>query len=265
MNRFLYAEGNPATLIDPTGHYAQGQLCPYGPGECGSWKPGHYTTTAKPTGSGGRSGPAYPLTTAWKTPTPPAAVGLTSGVTRTSPGGANFNDTRRHTSFTYDPYGNLTAKAESASTLTAMAYDAAGRLVSITPASGASAVFTLDALGRHRTRVLSAGGTDTYAYLGSSATVHEISNSATGTTRSLLDIDGTRLAVKTGAAAATFTLFDQLGSLIALVDGTRTITGATRYDCYGETVGSAGSTTSPWRFRGNLDVSPSGDPLLGTA
>jgi RHS repeat-associated protein len=29
MNRFLYAEANPATLIDPTGHYAVwgGQLC----------------------------------------------------------------------------------------------------------------------------------------------------------------------------------------------------------------------------------------------
>jgi hypothetical protein len=28
MNRFLYVEGNPASLIDPTGHYTQGgQTC----------------------------------------------------------------------------------------------------------------------------------------------------------------------------------------------------------------------------------------------
>ena len=165
------------------------------------------------------------------------------------------------TGFTYDPYGNLTGKAESASTLTAMTYDAAGRLTAITPASGTSATFTLDALGRHRTRVLSAGGTDTYAYLGSSETVHEISNTGTGTTRSLLDIDGTRLAIKAGASAATFTLFDALGSLVGLVDGARTITGTTRYDGYGETVATFGTATGPWRFRGNLDVSPTGDPL----
>lgn len=165
------------------------------------------------------------------------------------------------TSFTYDPYGNLTSKAESASTLTAMTYDAAGRLVAITPASGVAATFTLDALGRHRTRVLSSGGTDTYAYLGSSGTVHEVSNTLAGTTRSLLDPGGSRLAVKAGAAAASFTLFDHLGSLIGLVNGSRTITGATRFDGYGETVATTGATVGPWRFRGTLDVSPSGDPL----
>lgn len=52
------------------------------------------------------------------------------------------------TSFTHDPFGNLTGKAESASTLTAMTYDAAGRLTAIAPASGTTATFTLDALGR---------------------------------------------------------------------------------------------------------------------
>ncbi len=30
MNRFLYAEANPATLVDPTGHYAvlDDAICP---------------------------------------------------------------------------------------------------------------------------------------------------------------------------------------------------------------------------------------------
>ncbi len=155
----------------------------------------------------------------------------------------------------------MTAKAESASSQTVMAYDAANRLVAITPASpAAGAVFTLDALGRFRTRVLSPGGTDTYSYLGSSETVAEVSNSATGTTRSLLDAEGSRLAVKAGAGAASFTLFDQLGSLAGLVDGARTITGAYRFDGYGEQVAAAGAT-SPWRFRGNLDISPSADAL----
>ena len=164
-------------------------------------------------------------------------------------------------SFTYDPYGNMTTKAESASTQTVMAYDAANRLTAITPASGTSASFTLDALGRFRTRILATpASTDTYAYLGATETVAEISSSATGTVRSLLDAEGSRLATRAGASAATFTLFDQLGSLIGLVDGTRTITEATRFDGYGEQVAATGAS-SPWRFRGNLDISPSGDAL----
>ena len=36
MNRFLYVEGNPTTLVDPTGHASipSWQLCPYGPEDC---------------------------------------------------------------------------------------------------------------------------------------------------------------------------------------------------------------------------------------
>jgi hypothetical protein len=68
----------------------------------------------------------------------------------------------------------------------------------------------LDALGRFATRLRSSGGTDTYAYLGAGETVAEISNAGSGTIRSMLDLDGSRLATQAGAAAATFTLFDHL-------------------------------------------------------
>ena len=48
MNRFLYAEANPTTLVDPSGHasYQAGQVCPYGPDDCGSvgWSPKNYST-----------------------------------------------------------------------------------------------------------------------------------------------------------------------------------------------------------------------------
>jgi hypothetical protein len=59
MNRFLYVEGNPASLIDPTGHVpAPGQLCPWGPEDCSA--PGvTYTHPASVTGGGGGLGGTY--------------------------------------------------------------------------------------------------------------------------------------------------------------------------------------------------------------
>ncbi len=110
--------------------------------------------------------------------------------------------------------------------------------------------------------MLSTGGTDTYAYLGATETVAEISNSTTGTIRSMLDAGGSRLATRAGSAAATFTLFDHLGSLVGLMNSTGTITEATRFDGYGESVDRYGATVSPWRFRGQLDVSPTASAPL---
>ncbi len=56
MNRFLYALGNPASLIDPTGHYAEGQICNLGPEDCGAinWVP------RSDGGGGGASGLRQP-------------------------------------------------------------------------------------------------------------------------------------------------------------------------------------------------------------
>jgi RHS repeat-associated protein len=165
------------------------------------------------------------------------------------------------TAFTYDAFGNMTRKATGGTATTDMAYDAADRLVSVTPSSGPAATFTLDALGRPWSRTLSPGATDTYAYLGTTETVAEVATSGAPAVRSLLDPDGSRLALRTGTAAAAFTLFDQLGSLVGLLGPDRTITSATRFDGWGETLAHTGTTQSPWGFRGHLDLSPTGDPL----
>jgi len=68
----------------------------------------------------------------------------------------------------------------------------ADRLTSDHPASGTSATFTFDALGRFRTRVLSAGGTGTYGYLGTGEQVVRIPNSGGTTTDSIVDPAGNR-------------------------------------------------------------------------
>ncbi len=168
-------------------------------------------------------------------------------------------------SFVYDAFGNMTSKAETLLTVTSFAYDAANRLTTITPAAGAgtTATFTFDALDRIRTRTLGTGPAESYGYLGATDTAIEVSSvtgGVTTATRSLLDLDGSRLALKTGSTVS-WTLFDELGSLIGLESASRAVTDARRYDCYGETIASVAPTTDPWRFRGSLDVSPTTDPL----
>lgn len=52
LHRFAYAWGNPATLIDPTGHasWQPGQICPWGPDDCAEtdWSPEDYDLPAGP-------------------------------------------------------------------------------------------------------------------------------------------------------------------------------------------------------------------------
>ena len=79
--------------------------------------------------------------------------------------------------------------------------------------------------------------------------------------REQLDIVSAYRELGSYRATAAFTLFDELGSLVGLIGPDRTVTEATRFDGWGETVAHAGTTQSPWGFRGHLDISPSADPL----
>jgi RHS repeat-associated protein len=155
--------------------------------------------------------------------------------------------------FVYDRYGNLTQAPDAANALTTYAYDEASRLKTITPpAGGAAATFTIDPLDRHATRVVS-GVTDTYGYTGPTETTFE---TATTGTRSLLDLDGSRLAVKNGTSVA-WVIFDLHGSVAALCPaGGTTLSDAYRYDGWGQKVASAGTSANPWKYRGLLGIAP---------
>ena len=165
------------------------------------------------------------------------------------------------TAFAYDGYGDMTAKAESGSTVTALAWDVAGRLVSA-GSGGTTATFAPDALGRPWQRSVTGAGTDTYAYVGTSSTAWEVSNSGGSgvTTDSAVDAAG-RYGLRAGASAAAWCLFDLHGSAAGLESGARSVTDAWRYDGWGQTVASTGSSTDPWRYRGALDLSPTASPL----
>jgi RHS repeat-associated protein len=161
--------------------------------------------------------------------------------------------------FTYDRYGNLTQAPNAASAYTTYAYDEANRLTTITPPGvDPAATFTMDPLDRHATRVVS-GVTDTYGYVGPTETTFETGASGT---RSLLDLDGSRLAVKNGSTV-TWLVVDLHGSVAALCSTAGTLTDAYRYDAFGQTIANSGTSTNPWKYRGLLGIAPGSivDPL----
>jgi RHS repeat-associated protein len=163
--------------------------------------------------------------------------------------------------FAYDRYGNLTQSADAASAYTTFSFDEASRLTGITPPSGGAVSFTLDALDRPATRSVAGSGTsDTYGYLATSETAY-LTGSGT-TTGSLLEAEGTRLAVKTGSSVS-WLVFDLHGSVAGLCPaGTSSLADAYRYDGWGRQVAKSGSSTNPYRYRGLLNLGA--DELSGS-
>jgi RHS repeat-associated protein len=164
--------------------------------------------------------------------------------------------------FAYDRFGNLTQGADANSALTTYGYDTGDRLTAISPPGGGATqvTFTLDALDRHATRSLGGTATDAYAYLDAAETAWQTGTGA-GTTGSLLDADGSRLAVKSGSTVS-WLVFDLHGSVVALCTaGTSTVSDAYRFDGFGQQIAQVEPTTNPFRYRGLLNIGA--DAVLG--
>ncbi len=189
-------------------------------------------------------------------------------VSRNGGGGSN--------SFTYDAFGNMTANAESVTSVVNYAYDPAERLTSINATGTANDVtFTYDALDRIRTRILAAS-TDTYSYVGTSEVIARVSNlvspSTTTNFDTITDPAGTRYGLKAVTAGTqTWFLPDLHGNVAGqLASNATTLAQATRYDAWGEIVddwqagGSPSVLPTAFTYQGRYDVSPpgSGTPLL---
>ncbi|MDA8238201.1 MAG: RHS repeat-associated core domain-containing protein, partial [Chloroflexi bacterium] len=113
--------------------------------------------------------------------------------------------------------------------------------------------YTYDALDRRTSR--SAGGTsETYGYVGLSATVGRIDRGGGQVLASAIDALGDRLTV-----GSSWVLPSVRGDVAALLAPGGTAVGdAHRYDPYGVTLAASGSTASPWRFAGRLQEPTSG-------
>jgi YD repeat-containing protein len=151
------------------------------------------------------------------------------------------------TYFSYDRFGNQTQAAVAFNAVTAYAYDAADRLRSITPPGQGATTFALDALGRHATRT-TGSLTDTYAYLGTTETVWQISTGAS--TLSAAREPSGALAALDAAGTDAFALADLHGNTAAVVNAADSAyLSATRYDAYGQTAATYDSGSSYWRVR----------------
>jgi RHS repeat-associated protein len=153
----------------------------------------------------------------------------------------------------YDAYGNQLSASDKSSATTTYTYDAANRLTTINPPTGGQITFAQDPLDRHASRSQGGSTIDTYQYTGPTETAWQTGNATP--TSSLLDVDGSRLAIKTGTNVA-WAVFDLHGSLVGLcaAGSTNTLSDAYRFDGYGQQLTSAGTATNPWRYRGLLNI-----------
>jgi RHS repeat-associated protein len=194
-------------------------------------------------------------------------------------GSTSFSDTGRNGSTAYaytvaalDAAGNASAASTPAASATtpappfttiAYGYDLADRLTGIAPSGSPAVTFTPDALGRHASRSLGGTLADTYAYLGTSATVVRDVTPA-GTLDSALDATGARLAITTSTGAFGWLMADLHGNVAGAVSAAGSaVSDAFRYDAYGRTSASATSALpTPWRYQGRLLENATGSPDL---
>jgi len=119
--------------------------------------------------------------------------------------------------------------------------------------------YTYDALDR---RASCAAGTssETYSYLGTGTTIGRIDRGAGGLLDSVIDAAGARLTV--GGAWLVPTV---RGDVAALLNrGGTAVSDAYRYDPYGLTLASLGTSANPYRFAGRLQEPTSGEYDFGS-
>jgi RHS repeat-associated protein len=128
------------------------------------------------------------------------------------------------------------------------------------PGAAAETTFAYDALGRTAKRTDPAGTTETYDFVGASETIWRSTPSAGSVTTSLVDPAGGRLSVTQGSATG-WTLFDQLGSVAALVDSTSGLAATYRFDGWGNALTSLNPSANPYGFRGSVNLGTDSVPL----
>ena len=169
------------------------------------------------------------------------------------------------TAFAYSPYGDMTTAADADGAQTTHAYDAGSRMTSLTPSGATAATYTYDALGRPASRTVGSASL-TYRYVGVGRVTYATVPGSGSATYALIDAAGSRIAVDTGGVSA-WSAFDAHGNFAAATaEASTAIVNAVRYDAWGATLddwsAGSGSTQTPWRFQGRLDVSPDADEPL---
>jgi len=154
----------------------------------------------------------------------------------------------------YDANGNETGRSAG---LTAFTDNQANQTTSITP-SGSSAL-SLTYAGQTQTSRDTKGGT---SYANSLLGVS--SETTNGTTTYYTRDNGGRLIDERVGSNSYYYLFDGLGSVVALTDGTGAAVNTYTYDPYGNvTPGASNSGANPWQYTGGYLDSETGLVKLG--
>jgi RHS repeat-associated protein len=152
-------------------------------------------------------------------------------------------DPTQTTNYAEDGNGNLTAQTAPSGN-TAYNYDFENRLTKANLPSGANVQFVYNGDGL-RLQKTGIGGVVTNYVLDQLNVLLEKNSSGVTTTRyvpAVARIVGTDVR---------YYLEDRLGSLVALVDSTQTVTDTFRYDAWGNLLAQQGSTSTPYQWVGN--------------
>jgi RHS repeat-associated protein len=164
--------------------------------------------------------------------------------------------------YTYDLRGNL-ASMTSTSGVATFSFDSANRMASVLmPAGAGSASFTYD--GENRRIAQTVSGSKSQFLWDPSSGVGDVVMEANGPGNILASYAfGPSGALwRTAGSTTSFYLQDALGSVIGLTDPTAKLTDQYRYDAYGQPTLTNGSTTNPYRYRGQWTDSVTGFQYL---
>jgi RHS repeat-associated protein len=163
----------------------------------------------------------------------------------TDPGG--------YRNYAYNANGDQITYYDMGQPASTFSYDPEDRLVGITYGGGGGVTFSYDALGRQVART--AGGVTTSYYYDGDAVIDEY--------------NGTSYAQYTWGPGgqvrrgSEFTLYDGLGSVTKITDGSGTPTEQITFDAFGREQNVGGSSSDPYQYKSEYGYRTDGDGAYG--
>ncbi|MCW3054245.1 MAG: repeat-containing protein, partial [Chthonomonadales bacterium] len=154
-------------------------------------------------------------------------------------------------SYSYNANGEQTGRTLSGTAYT-LAYDYDGQLLSTSVGGSTQSSFAYDATGRRVSRT-NGGNTTKFCYAGG-----QILAEKQGSTTTAVYTYGNSLIRKD----SEYPLFDGGGHERTVTNGSQTVTGTINFDGFGNTVGSTGSSASPYMYGATSGYRTEGDAGL---
>jgi len=161
--------------------------------------------------------------------------------------------------YTYDDAGNMATKVVNQETTT-YTWDFRSKMLKVDFPTGNDPVMRYEGYGLRVKKVVGATTTK-YLYdvnLGLPALLFETDGSDNEVAEYRRDVGGALIAMERSSTLYWYH-FDHLGSTRALTNSSETVTDTRKYDAWGNTTASTGSTTNPFKFVGKLGYYDDGD------